>query len=181
MKPSDVLDFWFSDLARRRWFDPSNDFDVDVRRHLLVHYGAASENSLDHWSGVVKDALALVILLDQVPRNIFRFSPQAYATDEKARSVAKKTIDSGLDEGFDDDERMFLYLPFEHSEDLADQKFALSLFEERVSNPAYAEWARKHLAIIERFGRFPHRNRVLFRQSTPEEEAFLAADGNAFT
>lgn len=177
-----VLSFWFDPSCRSLWFERNDDFDRRVRERLLPPHEAAAAGSLDDWMDAHWSALALAILLDQVPRNVFRGTPRAFSTDPLARAVARRAIDQGFDlaPDFDDNCRLFFYLPFEHSEDLADQDLAVRLFCERTEVPRFHEYAIKHRDVIVRFGRFPHRNAVLGRLSTEEELAFLETPGSRF-
>lgn len=176
----DVLDFWFSDHARNRWFERDPSFDVEIRDRFLPAMQAAAEGRLDDWRRTPEGALALIVLLDQFPRNVHRGTAQAFATDAKARAVARHAVDAGFDADWDEDHRLFCYLPFEHSEDIEDQKTAVALFRERSRNPRYVDYAERHHDIIERFGRFPHRNAILGRESTAEEAAFLLEPNSSF-
>lgn len=187
----EVLAFWFGaapgspDYGRTRevWFDESAAFDAEVHRSLAAAHEAATAGRLDAWAEGARGALALVILLDQVPRNIFRGEARAFATDEKARGVAGAAVARGFDRALMPVERMFLYLPFEHSERIDDQCRSLELFASLEADPATAgclAWASRHYQVIARFGRFPHRNAALGRATTPEEAAFLAEPGLPF-
>jgi uncharacterized protein (DUF924 family) len=179
--PNEVLECWFDPANRPRWFDPSSDFDHLIRRRLLHPFAEAVEGRLDHWREQPDGALALCILYDQAPRNIFRGTARAFATDALARSVASHILALGFDHSYPtDDHRLFCYLPFEHSEDIEDQRRALQLLSERTSDHSSIEYARLHLEIIARFGRFPHRNAVLGRISTAAELEFLATPGSSF-
>lgn len=176
----EIVDFWFDEAIKPYWFKRSESFDRNVRDTLLPHYEAAAAGDLDHWMEDVDGCLALCILLDQVPRNVFRDSPRAFATDEKARAVARHALEQGFDHECTADERIFLYLPFEHHEDRESQELACALFRERVGDPETISFAERHREIVERFGRFPHRNATLCRPSTAEEEAFLREPGSSF-
>jgi len=191
MTPEEVLAFWFAsppgaeDYGRMRelWFEKDPSFDEAVRRILGPAHEAACAGVLDGWVASVRGSLALVILLDQVPRNLFRGEARAYAYDGEARATASAAIAQGFDRALLPAERMFLYLPFEHSEALADQERALELFAALEAFPetrGISENARRHAEIIRRFGRFPHRNRALGRADTAEEAAFLKEPGSAF-
>jgi uncharacterized protein (DUF924 family) len=169
----DVLGFWFSSATRSNWFEKSDAFDAEVRRLLLPLHEEAASGRLPEWREHPQGCLALVILLDQVPRNVFRGSPRAFANDPAARALTKLAIERGYDAGMDMDQRVFLYLPLEHSEDLADQRLSVEINRARIGDPEYTDYAEGHLRIIERFGRFPHRNRILGRPSTEEEIEFL--------
>jgi uncharacterized protein (DUF924 family) len=143
---NEVLDFWFESSSRRHWFDGSKAFDQEVRNRLLGRYHDAAEGRLAHWCQSSDDALALCILLDQVPRNIFRGTARSFATDPQARAVARQILAEGFDRALPtDDHRMFCYLPFEHSEDVADQVLSVQLFTDRISDAHDREYAHQHL------------------------------------
>ncbi len=180
------LGFWFeTDTVpgfceyRPIWFevqDPA--FDAEVRERFLGTWEEAAAGALDALGATPEGALALVVVLDQMPRNIFRGQARCYATDEKALQIARRAIERGFDAALAPLRRWFLYLPFEHSEALADQHRAVALFEALGDDPVHRQVvasAREHLGIIERFGRFPHRNKALGRQTTADEATFLAA------
>jgi uncharacterized protein (DUF924 family) len=173
--PQDVLDFWFGQ-DRKAWFEKRTAFDDEIRSRFLALYETAAAGGLAAWRNAPGSCLALVILLDQFPRNIFRGTARAFAADSLALDAARTMLERGWDRPLTDDERMFAYLPFEHSEALRDQDLSLKLFE---GNPNF-EWARKHWEIIRRFGRFPHRNAALGRENTPEEAKFLKQPGSGF-
>jgi uncharacterized protein (DUF924 family) len=135
---------------------------------------------LDAWAAGARGALALVILLDQVPRNLSRGDPRAFAGDAKALAVTKDALGRGLDRELSQAERMFLHLPLEHCEDLRDQELCVELMGRLDENPKWRDYALRHRDIIKRFGRFPHRNAALGRESTAEEEAFLQEPGSSF-
>jgi uncharacterized protein (DUF924 family) len=175
MSPESVLTFWFGQ-EKKAWFEKNPAFDEEIRVRFLATYEAALAGQLDHWRNESRSALALVILLDQFPRNMFRNSARAFEADALARSAARVILEHGWDQAMTPDERTFVYLPFEHSEALADQELSMRLFE----GSANAEWARRHWDIIKRFGRFPHRNAILGRAGTPEEIAFLKTPGSGF-
>lgn len=175
----DLLAFWFEESGKERWFAGDAGFDAEIRARFQTLHEEAASGRHDDWTASPLGAVALCILLDQLPRNLFRGTPRAFATDAKALAVAKAAVDQGFDQdpSMTDDHRLFLYLPFEHSEDLADQRRSLELQAAGIADPEYVDYARRHLAVIERFGRFPHRNAILGRASTPEEEAHLAEHG----
>jgi uncharacterized protein (DUF924 family) len=173
--PSDVLDFWFKQ-DRKAWFAKNPAFDEHIRARFLPLVERALNQELAAWHEEPAGCLALVILLDQFPRNMFRGTAKAFAGDPLARAAAKAILAQGWDKAYTEDEKTFAYLPFEHSESLEDQELSLRLF----SGNANFEWARRHHAIIQRFGRFPHRNAALGRESTPEEIAFLKEPGASF-
>lgn len=185
---ADVLLFWFGGASERgkphtRWFEKSAAFDREVRERFLALYEHAAAGRMSCLKENGLDCLALIIVLDQFPRNMFRGTPSAFATDALALEAAGHAVDRGFDRKMHPVERMFAYLPFEHSELLADQERACELtqaldaFEE--TKDAY-RYAVLHREIIRRFGRFPHRNGVLGRASTPEETEFLKGPGSSF-
>lgn len=168
----DVVAFWFAEVGRERWFEATPELDLRIRERLGPLHEQAARGDLDDWRESVTGALALCILLDQVPRNIHRGTPEAFATDEAAREVAQHALDREFDHALDPDQKLILYLPFMHSEDLVDQERCIGLCEAAdLEGPA--DYAKIHAQLIGRFGRFPHRNKVLGRDSTPEEEAWL--------
>ncbi len=177
--PEAVLAWWFDPATKPKWFGGGDAFDVEVRERLGAVYGRAAKGELDGWAAETDGLLALVILFDQVPRNTHRGTPAAFATDERALALARLAVDRGLDRGLSTDQRLFLYLPFEHAENLADQERAVALFRE-LGDAGYLDYAIRHRDVIERFGRFPHRNAILGRQSTAEELAFLEEPGSSF-
>ena len=173
--PQAVVDFWV-DAGPSRWFTKDADFDARFRTTFLAAHEAAAAGRLDDWAATPHGALALLLLLDQFPRNSFRASPRMYATDAQARRVASAAVDAGLDRAVPEDLRLFFYLPFAHSESLVDQARSVALHE--TLPPPAVDHARRHRDIVARFGRFPHRNRILGRTTTAEEQAFL--DGGGF-
>jgi len=182
MDAAEVLDFWFK-RDRKSWFEKNPVFDAEIRSRFLPLLELALEGKLEEWKKEPASCLALVILFDQLPRNMFRGTARAFAADSFARDAARAIVDQGWDKALSPDERMFAYLPFEHSEALADQERCLALMKEIAVFPETAEmpkWAAAHLAIIQRFGRFPHRNVTLGRESRPEEIEFLKQPGSSF-
>jgi uncharacterized protein (DUF924 family) len=180
MTEDQVLDYWFAgDPATHRavWFEPDPDFDAACTRFADALRDAKS-GALDHWTITPRGTLALIILLDQFSRNLHRGLSESFAADAKARHIARAAVAQGLDLQFGPVERLFLYLPLEHSEDLADQDEAVRLFE--TLDEEQRDWARRHRDIIVRFGRFPRRNAALGRICTQEEEAYLAESGAGF-
>ncbi len=179
-----ILHFWFQgEAADRRWFAKDEAFDAEVRSRYgeLIEEGIAGR--LSGWKACAGDCLALIVLLDQLPRNAWRGSPRAFAGDAVALEAAREAIALGHDGAMCPAEKMFAYLPFEHSESLADQELACELMRSLEGFPETADayrYALAHRGIIERFGRFPHRNAILGRASTPEELAFLREPGSAF-
>jgi uncharacterized protein (DUF924 family) len=174
---ADVLAFWRG-AGPERWYKKDDGFDADIRSRFLATYRAAAAGELAGWAETADGALALLILLDQFPRNMFRGSAEAFATDPLARRVADAAIARGFDHVITGNERQFFYLPFMHSELPADQERCVALIRAAKldNNISYAE---QHADIIRRFGRFPHRNAVLGRTTTPDEQAFLDAGGFA--
>lgn len=175
----EVLDFWFGSGREQQWFARSDAFDREVAQALGPWHRRARAGELEDWREQAGGALALVLLLDQVPRQLYRDKPEAFASDAHARAVAEQAIARGQDQQLSAAEKLFLYLPLEHSEDLADQERAVAL----ISALGDAEWTRYaviHRDIIARFGRFPHRNAALGRDTTPEEATFLQEPDSSF-
>jgi uncharacterized protein (DUF924 family) len=170
-----VTKFW-RDAGMQAWFTKDAGFDTKFRNEFLDLHFVAARRELDAWVDSAEGALALMILLDQFPRNCFRGTGHMFATDPLARYYAAKAIDLGHDMAVDEEIRVFFYLPLEHSENLEDQKKSVELH--KANAQPYLKYAIDHLEIIERFGRFPHRNPQLGRQTTPDEKAFL--DGGGF-
>ena len=186
---ADILRFWFgvsslqAAVSRNEWFAKDAAFDAAIDERFFAVYERGAAGELESWRAQPESALAYVLLFDQFPRNMFRGTPQAFATDGKALSCAKAVVAAGFDERVPPLARVFFYLPFEHSERLADQRYSLKLFGRVASHPGtegVLDYARRHAAVIERFGRFPHRNAILGRTSTAEEEDFLQQPGSAF-
>jgi uncharacterized protein (DUF924 family) len=171
----DVLAFW-REAGEARWYKQDPDFDARVRERFLTLWREAAAGRLASWETSDDGALALTIVLDQFPRNMFRGDPKAFASDALAREVAGRAIARGVDKRIAPPLRQFLYLPFMHSEELADQIRCVQLFQ-GGSDQENLRYAEEHADIIRRFGRFPHRNRVLGRATTAEEQAFLDAGG----
>jgi uncharacterized protein (DUF924 family) len=176
---SDVLTFWFAESGPDRWFKKDSAFDESVRRRFLALHESLASSATEALVANAQKALAAVIVFDQMSRNIFRDTPRAFATDPLALSVAQEAIARGFDVGLTKDERLFLYLPFEHSEDRVAQARCVSLMA-ALNDPELTNWAEAHRRIIDRFGRFPHRNSILRRISTPEEMEFLNRAGSSF-
>jgi len=172
--PEALLAFWFGDEARPRWFDSTPEFDATLRERYLATWEAARDGALDHWAGTARGALALIIVLDQLPLNIFRDRPECFSTEAASRRVADTALDRGFDHELDNAGRSFLYLPYMHSESLADQERSVALYDAAGLD---TQWAEHHRDIVRRFGHFPHRNAILGRESTPEERAWLESDG----
>ncbi|MFL9823473.1 DUF924 family protein [Rhodoplanes sp. SY1] len=175
--PGDVVAWWVG-LGPARWFVKDLALDDEIRQRFGAAHAAAADGRLAAWEETADGALALLLLLDQFPRNMFRGSPQAFATDPLALAIAERAIARGLDRAFDNPVRRFFYLPHMHSEDLADQERCVALC--RAADDAEGvHHAQVHADIIRRFGRFPHRNPLLGRQTTADEQAFLDAGGFA--
>lgn len=171
-----LVAFW-REAGPERWFARDDAFDAQCAALLPLHLHA-SRGGLAHWATTATGALALVLLLDQIPRNAYRGSAHAWATDGLARRHAHEALEAGFDAAVDPALRVFFYLPFEHSESLDDQRRSLALHA-RLDGDDAGRWARLHFELIERFGRFPHRNAALGRATTPEEQAYLDAGGFA--
>ena len=210
--PRQVLDFWFGDLrgasesggdpragnapvaddkagaggVRTEWFAKNDAFDEQVRQRFLGLVQAAEAGGLSDWDAdraSPADRLALVLVCDQFPRNLFRGQARAFALDSRARAVARRMVERGDDHALSPVQRWFVYLPFEHAESLADQRESLRLFGQLRDDPQAGQawdWAVRHAQVIERFGRFPHRNAALGRETTPEEKHFLQTPGSRF-
>ena len=187
---SRVLDFWFGTPGaadhgkpRKSWFEKNDAFDVEIRERFGDLLAQAASGRLDAWQSRPRGALALIVLLDQFPRNMHRGKPAAFACDARALAVARHAVARGFDRGLLPVERWFVYLPFEHAENLAMQRESLRLFAGLKSFPDSAgilDYPKRHFDVIARFGRFPHRNEILGRPSTAEETAFLKLPGSRF-
>ncbi|MDQ3031499.1 MAG: DUF924 domain-containing protein [Myxococcota bacterium] len=191
----EILDVWLGPGEvpaadrRERWWTKDPAFDAMLEERFGALLERAAEGELDSWARTARGALALVILLDQLSRNIFRGTPRAFAQDPRALELARVALEHGLDAELPLDHRVFLYMPLMHAEDLEAQRECVRLFEQlareappdrRDTLQNNVEFAARHLEIIERFGRFPHRNAILGRDTTPEEEAFLREPGSSF-
>jgi uncharacterized protein (DUF924 family) len=196
--PETILDFWFGDAPRdpaaaaRRadlWFGGSAEVDAEIRERFGAEIEAAASGARDAWINEPRPALALVVLLDQFPRNVWRGSARAFSCDAKALEVARRAVAQGHLAALAPVEQSFVTLPFQHSEALEDQRESVRLMETVVASApppwqgelgVHLDFARRHLQLIERFGRFPHRNRALGRESTPEELSYLGGGGETF-
>ncbi len=177
----EVLSFWFDEIDPVQWFQKNDNFDAEVRDRFLCTYDMARKDMCSSWNKDADGVLALCIVLDQFPRNMFRNLPKSFETDAKAMAVSNEAIHKGLDQVLSPQKRRFIYMPFMHSEKLEDQRTCVSLFEGvKSDDPLSHEYAIKHLKVIEEFGRFPHRNVILGRQSTPAEEIYLARTDSGF-
>ncbi len=178
--PVEVLEFWLHELGPKGWYAGGDEIDSLCRDRFADLWQAARDGGLEHWVDGTVGTLAYLILTDQIPRNIHRGTALAFATDPLALAAAKKAVAAGWDLNAPEPERQFFYMPFEHSEDPADQALAVEYMRERLrSDPENLLHARAHQAIILRYGRFPTRNAALGRVSTPEEQAYLDQGGYA--
>lgn len=188
---ADILAFWFGrpgepghGQPRNEWFRKDAAFDETIRSRFLPDVEAALAGRLTTWADSPQGLLALLILLDQFPRNLFRGTARMFDGDAQARSLAERALAQGWDKNLSSVERLFVYLPFEHSEALADQERSVALFAalaaEAPGNDGFLDYAWRHHDVIARFGRFPHRNAALGRPSTPEETTYLAQPGSGF-
>lgn len=186
-----VLDFWFAppgdaqhDRTRAVWFKKDDAFDTQIRERFGPLIESALTGALDAWDETVDGALAKIVVLDQFTRNAFRGTARSFAGDARALATARRLVAKNADRTLPGVRRLFVYLPYEHAEDLATQEESLGLFRTLAADePAHADlvpWAQQHHVIVARFGRFPHRNAILGRKSTPEEEAFLREPGSSF-
>jgi uncharacterized protein (DUF924 family) len=173
--PETILEFWRT-VGPDRWFKPDLELDREIRERFLAVHEAAVAGKLADWEQTAEGALALLILLDQFPRNMFRGTARAFASDAQAREIAGRSIARGYDRAIDRELRTFFYLPFMHSEALADQERCLALYR-ATGEAGGIKYAEIHLDAIRRFGRFPHRNKMLGRESTPDELAYLESGG----
>ncbi len=187
---SELLTFWFDELAPAQWFEKSVTVDQRIKESFSAVYEEVSSRdaAAEVWggadegtdvAGTADRVLAHVILLDQLPRNMFRGTARMFASDTAALAIARAAVERGLDAGMSTSQRLFIYLPFEHSESLVDQDLSVRLFKE-LGHAEYLRYAEAHREVILRFGRFPHRNALLGRVSTVEEIAFLKQPGSSF-
>jgi uncharacterized protein (DUF924 family) len=177
MQTETVLKFWFrGDESRKEWFEKNPAFDAEIRASFLALWEQAHARKLEVWRNALDSCLAYVVVCDQFPRNMFRGEARAFATDPLALAAAREMVDRGWHLGLPAVQQTFVYLPFEHSESLLEQDRSLELFR----GHANYEWAVKHREIVKRFGRFPHRNAALGRDSTPDEVEFLKQPGSGF-
>ena len=175
-----VLDFWFRELDPEHWFRPYDGLDEMISARFSALLDELTLNGVpDDWRETAHGRLAGVIVLDQFPRNIHRGTPRAHATDPMALILARDTVSQGLHTSLDPNQQLFLYMPFQHAEDLGSQAEGLPLFDS-LGRPESATSSRAHYDVVERFGRFPHRNAYLGRISSPDEEAYIAEPGSGF-
>jgi uncharacterized protein (DUF924 family) len=175
----EIIDFWFSEEVRKLWFDSTPEFDALLRDRFQGVWERARNGELEHWMQSAEGCLALAIVFDQFPLNMFRGDALCFATEAQSREVARAAIERGFDRQLEVEQRAFLYLPFMHSEDLGDQQLALRLFDQKGLE-GNLRFARHHHGIIEKFGRFPHRNEILGRDSSAAEIEYLNSP-QAFT
>ncbi|VAW91143.1 FIG027190: Putative transmembrane protein [hydrothermal vent metagenome] len=174
----DLIDFWFSDRVSKLWYSSTPEFDKEVNDKFSSMYNAACDGELDNWRATANGCLALIILFDQYPLNVFRGDKKSFATETQALEIAQYCIDQGLDQQLTKTQQSFVAMPFMHSEQIAHQELAIKLYNN--ISPNNLEFAHHHYDIIKKYGRFPHRNKILGRQSTPEEQAYLESK-EAFT
>ena len=190
--PDDILEFWFpadQTRANQLWWGKQAQLDAEIRERFGTTLTAAKAGQLDAWAEHARGRLALIITLDQLSRNVYRDDPEAYASDERARALTREGLERGHDRELAPIERVFFYLPLEHSESLADQERCVALFRQLVDDvdptqreryAGFLDYAVRHRDIVARFGRFPHRNALLGRTSSPEELEFLTQPGSSF-
>ncbi|MCM1982870.1 DUF924 family protein [Lyngbya confervoides] len=188
--PQAILDFWFGDPGspdygqpRKFWFMKNPDFDQSIRDRFLAVHHQAMAGQLDFWGDHPEGSLALLIVLDQFSRNLYRGQPQAFTADSKARAIAQQALEQQFDQRLLPVQRWFIYLPFEHSEAWSDQQLSLQLWQglkNHLPSSDALRYAQKHAEVIRRFGRFPHRNSILGRPNTPAEQDFLQQPGSGF-
>lgn len=172
--PQDILDFWYSEAVRAQWFASTPQLDATIKESYAALWESAQSGALDHWRDSATGCLALAIILDQFPLHMFRGTAQSFATEQKSIDVVKHAIAQGFDSQIDKARVAFLYMPLMHSENLADQDLAVALFT-AAGLDHNLRFARHHREIIRRFGRFPHRNAILRRASSAEEQTYLAS------
>jgi uncharacterized protein (DUF924 family) len=169
---NELLAFWFSEPVKKLWFNSTPEFDAQLKEKYLDLVERAERGELNSWATEARGALALVIILDQLPLNIFRQQARSFATESNAQKIAAQAVDKNLDQQLSDEQKAFMYLPFMHSEDLALQDKSVELFE-KAGLTENLRYAKHHRELIRRFGRFPHRNKILGRESSPEEIEYL--------
>ncbi|MFT4608097.1 MAG: hypothetical protein ACI8ZV_001786 [Chitinophagales bacterium] len=174
-----LVDFWFSEESSRYWFNSTREFDQQLLAEYGTYWQQAKQGGLDHWRESALGSLALVILLDQIPLNIFRGKLDSFSTEAQSIEVARAAIDNGFDAELTAQQKSFLYMPFMHSENLQDQALALELFDQ-PGLEGNLKFSKHHYGIVERFGRFPHRNEILGRVSSQAETEYLNSK-EAFT
>ncbi len=180
MLPGDILKFWFEETPKKLHFNSNPGFDADIRQSfedLAIETAALCTKNVHDWEGTPEGALALIIMLDQFPRNMYRGTAAAFTWDSSSLAIAKRCVEKGFDLKTPLDRRAFIYTPFMHSETLDDQRRSVSLADQRLDDENTLFHAKAHMKVIEQFGRFPHRNEILGRQSTEEEVQYLSGGG----
>lgn len=172
-QPQDILDFWFSPAVGKHWFASTPALDAEIKTRFEAIWRQATAGELDAWAETPDGVLALIIVLDQLPLNMYRGEPTAFASEQQAVALAKQAVARGWHREMADDRRLFLFLPLMHSENLDDQEQSVQLFRAAGMD---TRWPEHHRAIVQRFGRFPHRNALLGRANTPAEQAYLASE-----
>ncbi len=175
MTYNDIIDFWFDEKNKSIWFKSTVEDDEKLKEKFLAVYNEAKDLKLTSWQSEPLGALALVIIFDQFPLNMFRGQSQSFATEALSREIAEKAIEQGFDADLTAEQKAFLYMPYMHSENMADQQQSLILFNQEGLENNY-RFAQHHYNIVKQFGRFPHRNKILGRESTAEEQAYLDSD-----
>lgn len=178
--PQEIIDYWFSESSRAKWWNGGKDFDDEIRERYLQLHHQAKTGDLANWRATALGRLAEIIILDQFSRNMFRHSAEAFAQDEQARERVYKAVALGADLELAPQMRSFLYMPLMHSEALADHETAVQLYSSHPDLEFNLKFEMKHKAIIDRFGRYPHRNKTLGRESSAEELEFLLQPGSSF-
>jgi uncharacterized protein (DUF924 family) len=173
LTPEDIVNFWYYELSPSRWFAEDPALDLQIRDKFLDTYELAVSNKLAAWEDTPEGVLALLLVLDQFPRRMFRGTPRAYETDETAIDLARRAIIKHFDDRIDRHFKLLFYLPFLNSESVGDQRLALFYIRERTKEDMWLTLAEQHMDVVQRFGRFPHRNPVLGRETTPEENEYL--------
>ena len=182
IKPEDILNFWFYEVGRDRWFSEDNTLDASIRERFLALHEKAAAGELKLWEDTPEGMLALMLLLDQFPRRMFRGTSRAFETDEMAQELAREGVIKHFDDRIDKEFKLLFYLPFLNSESVGDQRLALFYIRERIKENSWLSIAEQHYEVVQRFGRFPQRNPILGRDPTPEEVEFLkrpVVSGNA--
>jgi uncharacterized protein (DUF924 family) len=175
----EIVNFWFEELSRKDWFRKDEALDSTIASRFGSIYQELRAGVPEAWLDTPEGFLAAILVLDQFPRNIFRGDARSFATDKAGLALAKRAIDEGLDERLTRDQRVFLYMPFQHSEDKDDQARGIALYA-MLGKPSNLDFALRHQAVVDRFDRFPHRNAILGRSSTEEEQIFLGQPGSSF-
>ncbi len=178
LQPKQILEFWFKDIPSKQWWIKDLEFDLEIKERFFSIHKQAMQGELAHWRESIQGRLAEIIILDQFSRNMFRDTATAFASDPLALCLSQSAIDTGLDRSLSNSERQFLYMPYMHSESPLIHQTAVNLYQQ-IPEHGY-EFELKHKVIIDRFGRYPHRNAILDRESTPEEVEFLSQPGSSF-